>query len=308
MSSISLAEYLAGADGLDRLYPQSRHHSLYVALSSCIVHQELTHVLCTVHTLRAPQTLSYTRPDPKSSPPTAGISILKWNMDGTLLLVQHANSPNVLIIYSFPLELRGQDEGVTVLTMAQPVKDTEWHPLQPRRFGWVCGTGGLFSWNGDWVQENEEGQEEIGGLAECVGIPNRECSTRSRSRKGDCLTQLSSFRFSEPFNATSITYSPNGESVLLTDDGSTSGGSAAAKGEATFLLVFEANEEKEALEGEGLAPVQEGESCLENDSFESLAEDSFRHDLGRRSVGRQEEIAEGLSAVFEEADYSTVSA
>lgn len=115
-------------------------------------------------------------------------------------------------------------------------------------------------------------------------------------------------KFPEPFSATSITYSPNGESVLLTDDGSTSGESAAVKGEATFLLVFEANEEEETLDGEGLAPVQEGESYVENDSFDSLAEDSFEQDLGRRSVGCQGEVAEGLSAVFEEADYSTVSA
>lgn len=127
----------------------------------------------TVLSLRPPQSISYTRPDVKASPPVMGVSLLRWNLDGTLLLVQHANAPCVLLIYGFPLERGAKDKGVTVLLMSRPVRDVEWHPLHPRRLGWVCGTGGLFSWSGDWVTEDEDGTEAVGGLAECIGIPNR---------------------------------------------------------------------------------------------------------------------------------------
>lgn len=250
-----------------------------------------------------------------------GVSLLKWNLDGTLLLVQHANAPCVLLIYAFPLDRGAKDEGVTVLLMSRPVRDVEWHPLHPRRLGWVCGTGGLFSWNGDWVTEDDDGTETVGGLAECIGIPSRSSYSLLYVLSLTLTDMAQPFgRTTEPFNASGMAYSPNGESILLTDGGSST--ADAHRSDGKFLLVFEARDDApDEGGGSELSPGGKTISVSRGEDDSQALEDSFadKHSLSQEdsfadvsgdatSFAREHARRASLSAVWEEAEVTGISA
>jgi hypothetical protein len=137
---------------------------------------------------------------------------------------------------------------------------------------------------------------------------------------------VASLRATEPFDASGIAYSPNGESILLTDDGSS--GVGVARSDGKFLLVFEAQDD--APDDDGLEPLPEGQSFAEGeaDTYAEDAEDDAQ--ALRDSFGDELSTAEGdsfadmdqdagsieqesarrpsLSAVWEEAEVSGISA
>jgi hypothetical protein len=137
---------------------------------------------------------------------------------------------------------------------------------------------------------------------------------------------VASLRATEPFDASGIAYSPNGESILLTDDGTS--GVGVARSDGKFLLVFEARDD--APDDDSLEPLPEGQSFAEGeaDTYAEDAEDdaqalgdSFGDELSTAegdsfadmdqdagSIEQESARRPSLSAVWEEAEVSGISA
>ncbi|KZS93138.1 WD repeat-containing protein 8 [Sistotremastrum niveocremeum HHB9708] len=122
--------------------------------------------------------------------PRTGVIQLDWNVDGTLLLVRLENAPTSIYILHFPGPEEEFDPRLrSVLLHSQSILYAHWNPVRPGVLGISCGTGGLYTWSNEWM--NDEGEEDE--MAECVKIP------------------------ADNFQVRDIKWSPDGKTMVLLD-------------------------------------------------------------------------------------------
>ena len=124
----------------------------------------------------------------------AGTAQVAFNTSGTLLLVRSMSAPAAVLLYDFPSPLGQQQRGAaaerekglaprlrSVLLHEQPVIAARWNPDPGRagRLAVACGSQSVYLWSDEWVVEDAGAaeDEEDTEVAECVGVPARECST-----------------------------------------------------------------------------------------------------------------------------------
>ncbi|EJD52767.1 YVTN repeat-like/Quino protein amine dehydrogenase [Auricularia subglabra TFB-10046 SS5] len=121
-----------------------------------------------------PVSLPVDKPDASKPHPRIGVVQLTWNVDGTLLLVRFEQAPTVVFIYSFPAP--GEPFVVTlrsVLVQTRPVSYARWNPVKPGHLCVSCDNGALYTWNDDWV-----GDDNVNEIAECIAIPAKKFLAR----------------------------------------------------------------------------------------------------------------------------------
>lgn len=124
--------------------------------------------------------------DAKAGMKVGGTVQLEWNKTGALLLARFESVLSAVHIFAFPTpgapfapKLR------SVLLHTRPVLGARWNPVRAGSLAVCCGARSIYTWSDEWVGEGpgdefglgrvqgpaEEGEE----VAECIGVPAREC-------------------------------------------------------------------------------------------------------------------------------------
>jgi len=166
--------------------------------------------------VQPPHSLSLLRPDFTKANPKAGALQLSFNVNGTLLLARFDTAPTMVFLYSFPsLPSSNDDDHHTpsiprlhsVLVHSRAVLSARWNPVRKGSLAVCTGSGSMYVWSDEWVGEGGELEE----VAECVGVPAREFSTRD------------------------IRWAPDGKGLVLLD-------------KDTFCCAFEVEEDEAPVE------------------------------------------------------------
>lgn len=139
---------------------------------------------------RPPWSLTITRPELAKAYPKSGAVQLSFNISGSFLLARFESTPNVVHIYCFPTPQdaqshdtnRGTPKLRTVLIHNQPVQSAAWNPVKPGVLAVCCGCESMYLWRDECEVVDDEGQETLQEIAECVGVPARKQFQYPRSR------------------------------------------------------------------------------------------------------------------------------
>ncbi|GJE94941.1 WD40 repeat domain-containing protein [Phanerochaete sordida] len=169
--------------------------------------------------VRSPWSLTITRPELSKAYPKSGAVQLSFNVSGTLLLARFESAPHVAHIFAFPTPqdarahdaARGTPKLRAVLIHTAPVQSAAWNPVKPGVLALCTGAESMYVWRDEFVVTDEEGNDELQEVAECVGVP------------------------AQSFNAKDIRWSPDGKGLVLLS-------------KETFCCAFEAEEDAPADE------------------------------------------------------------